>query len=257
MAWTLHRGDALTKLTTIADASIDLVLADPPYNSGGRTNSERRSHTARCKYTTSDAKRQLPDFPGDNRDQRSYTYWLTLILAECHRASRLGTSALIFTDWRQLPATSDALQAAGWTWRGVIPWYKPNNRPAKNGFRRACEYIVWGSNGAPFEHTPTIYLPGLVTASQPGGKTREHITQKPVSVLQELVRICPPGGTVLDPFAGSGSAGVAALLEGREYIGLELTSAYAEVARRRLAEVQDDVTHGKPKCDRPVQRRRR
>ncbi|MEU9888680.1 DNA methyltransferase [Sphaerisporangium sp. NPDC051011] len=230
------QGDALAVLPTIPSESVDLVLADPPYNSGGRTSSERRNPSTRGKYVSTDAGHQLAGFAGDNRDQRSFTTWLTLILIECLRVSRPGASALVFTDWRQLPATSDALQAAGWTWRGVIPWRKPIARPQRDGFKRECEYVLWGSNGQPFRHAEPVYLPGLVEGSQPRGAERHHITQKPVDVLRQLIRVCPPEGTVLDPFAGAGSAGVAARLEARRYIGIEITAHYAEVARGRLAD---------------------
>jgi len=63
---------------------------------------------------------------------------------------------------------------------------------------------------------------------------KHHITGKPTAVMQHLVRICPPGGTVLDPFAGSGTTGVAALLEGRSFVGIEITDEYTCVARERL-----------------------
>lgn len=233
------QGDALAILSTIPVGTAGLVVADPPYCSGGQSATERRKQSARGKYVSGDAKHTLPDFPGDNRDQRSFTLWITMILSECLRASVDGASCLVFTDWRQMPATSDALQAAGWTWRGIIPWRKPINRPQRDGFRRECEYVLWGSNGPPHRHAQPIYLPGVVEGSQPRGAVREHITQKPVDVLRQLIRICPDGGTVLDPFAGSGSAGVAARLEARGYIGIELTEHYAAVARRRLAEAVD------------------
>lgn len=54
--------------------------------------------------------------------------------------------------------------------------------------------------------------------------------------MRELVQIAPPGGTVLDFCTGSGSTGVAALLEGRDFIGVEKTEHYAEVASQRLTE---------------------
>lgn len=233
--WTIHHGDALAVLPTLPTDSIDCLITDPPYNSGGRTSSERRSQTARDKYVSSDARHELADFAGDNRDQRSYTAWLALLLAESLRISRAGASALVFTDWRQLPATSDALQAAGWTWRGIIPWRKPLTRPTRDGFRRECEYVLWGSNGRPVRHAEPVYLPGFVEGSQPRGRERQHITQKPVEVMRQLVRVCPPGGTVLDPCAGAGSTGVAALAEGRAFVGVEITGHYAAVARERIA----------------------
>jgi hypothetical protein len=53
--------------------------------------------------------------------------------------------------------------------------------------------------------------------------------------MRELVRIVVPGGLVLDPFAGAGNTGLAALAEGRRFIGIEMHHAYAAIARRRLA----------------------
>ncbi|MEV8395586.1 MULTISPECIES: site-specific DNA-methyltransferase [unclassified Streptomyces] len=234
--WTLHQADALTLLPTLT-TMVDAVICDPPYNSGGRTNAERKSQSARDKYVNGDAQHLLPDFDGDTRDQRGYTYWLGRIMAETYRLTRPGGSALVFTDWAQLPATSDAIQAGGWTWRGIIPWHKPISRPQRDGFKRECEYVLWGTKGEPLRHAPTIYLPGWLEGSQPRGKNRLHITQKPVDVMRQLVRIAPVGGLVLDPFAGSGTTGVAALMEGRAFLGIEGSHTYADAARDRLTAV--------------------
>lgn len=233
----VHHGDALTILPTLPTASVDALITDPPYNSGGRTPAEKRSQSARGKYVNSDAMHELGDFAGDNRDQRGYRYWLTLLLCHGLRATRPGGSCLVFTDWAQLPVTSDAMQAAGWVWRGIVPWHKTIARPQKNGFKRSCEYVLWGSHGEPFHHSPPIYLPGLLQGAQPRGNTRQHITQKPLDVMRELVRIAPEGGTVLDPCAGSGTTGAAALTEGRNFVGIEVTRHYADIARQRLTTV--------------------
>ncbi|NUP19858.1 MAG: site-specific DNA-methyltransferase [Streptomyces sp.] len=232
--WNLHRGDALALLRSLPDSSVSATITDPPYNSGGTTNTARTSDTARGKYVTGNAQHQLPDFDGDNRDQRSYTLWLTLILAECYRITERAGPLLVFTDFRQLPATSDALQAAGWTWRGIVPWHKPISRPHKGGFNRACEYILWGTKGPVDAARNPVYLPGLYSASQPRGKGRVHITQKPDELMAELVKICVPEGTVLDPFTGSGATGVAALASGRSFIGIEQSPQIAAAARARL-----------------------
>ncbi|MFB7711601.1 DNA-methyltransferase [Streptomyces sp. NPDC056105] len=237
-AWTLHTGDALTLLPTLT-APVDATICDPPYNSGGRTMTERTSRTAREKYLTEAGRNHgydLGDFTGENRDQRSYLAWLSLILAECHRLTRPGGAALVFTDWRQLPITTDALQAAGYTWRGIAAWHKPVARPQPGRLRQECEFIVWGSKGAMIPGNDPVYLPGHFTGSQPRGAQRQHITQKPIEVMQQLVRIVPAGGTVLDPFTGSGTTGAAALLEGRGFIGIEQSESYAGTARRRLTE---------------------
>ncbi|WP_326692356.1 site-specific DNA-methyltransferase [Streptomyces sp. NBC_01795] len=241
MPHTLHRGDALSVLSELPDASVDALITDLPYNSGGRTSSERTGRTAKSKYTAVDAEHQLANFPGENRDQRSYGYWLSLLLTEAYRATVESGTALVFTDWRQLPTTTDALQAAGWTWRGIASWHKPVSRPQKGRLKQSCEYIVWGTKGPVDPARNPVYLPGLYQASQPR-KGRVHITQKPVEVMQELVKICPEAGTVLDPFTGSGSTGVAALREGRQFVGVELSDHYADIAEQRMAAelTQDD-----------------
>jgi site-specific DNA-methyltransferase (adenine-specific) len=66
-----------------------------------------------------------------------------------------------------------------------------------------------------------------------------HPTVKPVTLLSYLCRlICPPGGTVLDPFTGSGSTGVAALQEGFSFLGVELEAEYRRIAAARLGYVE-------------------
>ncbi|MFG3043558.1 DNA-methyltransferase [Streptomyces sp. NPDC048241] len=224
---------------------VDAVICDPPYNTGGRTMTSRTSRTARQKYLTEGGRNHgydLGDFTGDNRDQRSYTAWLALLLAYGLRLTRPGGAALVFTDWRQLLATTDALQVAGFTWRGVAVWHKPVARPQPGRLPQECEFIVWGRNGAMVPVADPVYLPGHFTGSQPRGNERLHITQKPLDVMRQLARIVPEGGTILDPFAGAGTTGAAALLEGRSFIGIEQSSIYAAMTRTRLAAALEDVS---------------
>ncbi|WKV74235.1 site-specific DNA-methyltransferase [Streptomyces sp. PCS3-D2] len=234
--WTMHTGDALLTLPTLTNP-VDAVICDPPYNSGGRTMTERTTRTAREKYLSAAGRNHgadLGDFTGDNRDQRSYLAWLSLILTECHRLTQPGGAVLVFSDWRQLPITTDALQAAGYTWRGVAVWRKPIARPQPGRLRQECEFIAWGTKGAVIPGPAPVYLPGHFSGSQPRGGQRLHITQKPLAVMTELVRIVPEGATVLDPFAGSGTTGVAAVSTNRRFIGIEQSPTYADIARTRL-----------------------
>lgn len=67
-------------------------------------------------------------------------------------------------------------------------------------------------------------------------RANHHPTVKPVSLMRWLVRlVTPPGGTILDPFTGSGSTGIAAALEGFAFTGIERDPEYVEIARRRIA----------------------
>jgi site-specific DNA-methyltransferase (adenine-specific) len=230
----LYQGDALSVLRELPAGSVDAVVADPPYASGGATTAARTNQSARNKYVSTNAKHHLPDFSGDQRDQRAYTYWCTLWLSECLRLTKPGGVSLVFSDWRQLPTISDAMQAAGFIWRGVVVWHKPGARPHPGRFTNAAEYVVWGSNGA-LPSTRELYLPGLYSVTTPRGTARTHITQKPLLLMRELIEITAVGATVLDPFMGSGTTGEAAVLGGRKFIGVELAEHYAEMARERIA----------------------
>lgn len=233
----LYQADALAVLAELATGSVDAVITDPPYSSGGMVRGDRTGSTS-LKYVSSDALDKASDFTGDTRDQRAYAYWSALWMGEALRATKSGGVLLAFTDWRQLPATTDAIQAGGWVWRGIVPWYKPSARPQLGRFTSNCEYVVWGSNGA----MPIDYkgggsaFPGFYQANSP--REREHQTQKPLEVMRQMVKIAPEGGTVLDPFMGSGTTGVAAILEGRKFIGSEMVPEFAEISARRVQEAQ-------------------
>lgn len=232
--WTLYKADALAVLVDLPTASVDALITDPPYSSGGMVRGDRMA-TTKLKYVmTGSSSHDLEDFTGDNRDQRAYAYWCALWLGEALRVAKPGAPGVLFTDWRQLPSTTDAFQAGGWVWRGIVPWAKTTYRPQSGRFAAQCEYAAWGSAGGMVTDYTLPSLPGFYQDSSP--REREHITQKPLGVMRDLVKIAAPEGVVLDPFAGSGTTGVAALLEGRRFIGVEMTEHYAEVAARRLAE---------------------
>lgn len=100
-----------------------------------------------------------------------------------------------------------------------------------------CEYVVWGTKGAlgKAEHGgpwPGCYRHTVIV------KDKLHLTGKPLSLMRELVRIPKPGSLILDPFAGSGTTLLAARIEGRQAIGIELSREYCQIAGRRLRERQ-------------------
>ncbi len=241
---TLINGESLAVLRTLPDASVNTVLTDPPYSSGGVTMAARQADPAQ-KYQQSNTKRTYPAMLGDNRDQRSFTLWATLWLSECWRLAKDGARIMVFTDWRQLPAMTDALQAAGWQWRGIVTWHKPSARPSLGDFKRDAEFVITGSKGKPIMHTrtcpPGVYRHSVNTAR------KIHLTEKPVALLEDLLAVTAPGGLVLDPFAGSGSTGEACLRTGRRYLGIELSADYAELAAARLqtaASLLGKTAHG-------------
>ncbi|MFJ5121342.1 DNA-methyltransferase [Kitasatospora sp. NPDC088548] len=224
MSYQLHRGDALTVMKTLPDESVNAVITNPPYSSDGRTSRDTRGKL------TGSRVHDLKTFPDENRDHQ--LAWLADLLTEAYQESTEHAVAMIFSDWRQKPDIIEALRVAGWTWKGAIPWIKPVSQPRKSGFKQSAEFITWGVKGT-LDTSCDLYLPGHFTATQPG-KDQDHAIQKPMEIMRQLVQICPEGGTVLDPFTGAGSTGVAALREGRRFLGIELNSHYADIAEQRL-----------------------
>lgn len=228
----LYIGDALAVLPELGPGSVHAVITDPPYSSGGMVRGDR-VQDVHTKYVNTDStNRALPAFLGDTRDQRSYGYWCALWLQELTRIVVPGGICALFTDWRQLPSTTDSLQAGGWVWRGIVPWHKPNGRRVQGRWANNCEYVIWGTNGPRALDTLPTALDGFIQANVT--RDRVHIAQKPLSVMRELVRIVQPGEVVLDPFAGAGTTGVAALNERRRFIGIELSESIALTAADRL-----------------------
>jgi site-specific DNA-methyltransferase (adenine-specific) len=229
----LIRGDSLRALGQLKDAGITDVMADPPYSSGGTFRGDRMLATS-SKYQGPDARGLYAEFSGDNRDQRSFAHWSALWMGACREVVRPGGLIGVFTDWRQAPATSDSVQAGGWTWRGTAVWDKTEGtRPRRGAYRNQCEYLQWGSNGAMGKDG--ICAPGVFRMAAQSER-KHHIAGKPVALLIELLTIC--GGLVLDPFMGSGTAGLAALRTGRRFIGIEMDGAHFETARTRIAAEQ-------------------
>ena len=231
---TLYLGDCLDVLSRLAHA-VDLVLTDPPYSSGGAMRSDRNQPTSK-KYRFNDTKKTDPDFTGDNRDQRSLTFWVSLWANECRKLLPSGGALLSFIDWRNIACMIDGLQVGGLVYRGIVVWDKTEaTRPNKGWFRAQCEFLVGTSNGPLVQGAGVdgLVSPGLFTEFM-SGAAKQHLTQKPHELLSQIIKTRDEWQTVLDPFAGSGSTLVAAKRLGRKSVGIEINERYAEIAADRL-----------------------
>lgn len=226
-------GDAFTLLPTLKPNSVDALITDPPYCSGGLTASERARDPV-TKYEQGGQRTTKASFEGDLKDQRSWIRWTSEWLRACYPLLRTGAPFAVFCDWRQLPALSDAVQMADLVWRGIAVWDKTTRtRPVRGRPRNQSEYIVWGSKGPMSTDRAAAVLPGV--HSEPVRQhDKHHLTGKPVGVMRWLCGLCEPGKLILDPFAGSGSTGVAAGLDGYQFIGIERDRYYHDIAQMRL-----------------------
>lgn len=234
----LYQGDALATLSLLGECSVDAILTDPPYSSSGVTMGARQADPAQ-KYQSCGTKRHYPPMLGDAKDQRSWLMWCTLWLGECRRIARDGAPLMVFSDWRQLPALSDAVQAAGWKWLGIVVWDKRHARPQIGKFRQQCEFVLFAVKERFVAHTRAC-LPGVYTYPVISAQ-KVHLTSKPVPLIEDLLAVTPPGGTVLAPFMGGGSVGEGCVRTGRSYVGIELSQEYFEISRNRLTAVLSEI----------------
>ena len=234
-AWSLERGDNQELMAMLPDNSVSHVITDPPYSEHTHAKVRRGGSI------------HAPDNETPGKPKRAVISSETVLgfaaLAEGEREAcaaqfaRLVTRwVLVFTDQEGAHPWMTANVAAGLQHVRIGQWVKLNATPQFTGDRPAtgCEAIViahppgrkrWNGGGTHAVWTHTI-----------ASGAREHTTPKPLSLMLELVELfTDPGDVVLDPFAGSGTTGVACLRLGRRFIGYEKDAKYARVAQDRLA----------------------
>lgn len=234
--------DALSVLARLPTGAIDLVATDPPYGlSNGGTTCSSGQRVAVHKGDWDSALRA---------DHSFYRQWIR----QCQRVLKPSGTMWVTATHHALFSIGMAMQASGWRVLNLVTWQKPNP-PPNLGCRQltdSTEHVIWA---APHRREPLEHVFNYDAArSENGGKQLKdvwqiaapgadekthgkHPTQKPVELFRRIVELSTaPGAVVLDPFCGSGTTGVAALLSGRRFVGVELDSGYARIASDRMSE---------------------
>jgi len=213
--------DPLTGLASLADKSVDVTITDPPYS----------EHTHKRTWSAKAIGRPTV-YEGINFDalRPDDAYEIAKQIARtCRRWS------MFFCDMEGIALWRDAVLSVGLDYVRTCLFVKPDSTPQFTGDRpgSGAEAFVlahppgrkkWNGGGKRNVYTHT---------RAPGGAP--HPTTKPLSLMVELVEdFTLPGELVLDPFAGSGSTGVACNHLGRNFLGWELSPEYHAIATRRL-----------------------
>ncbi len=225
-------GDCLAVLPELEPGSVDAVVTDPPFSSGGAYRGDR-TNAALTKYVRSESQCNASDFTGDNRDQRAFLAWCSLWLCAAHHAARPGAILEVFSDWRQVPILTDAVQCGGWTWRNLATWWKPGCRMQRGRFSSSAEYVIYATRGP---HNPDGHGSPQNVFSCPtlDNTEKDHIAEKPEPVLDWLLTAVHETAIVCDHFMGSGTTGIACIRTGRRFIGIEIDRHYFDIAVERI-----------------------
>ena len=241
---TLYLGDCLEILPTLGN--VDAVITDPPYSSGGRQQAVTRSLFSKAKKV-SEETRTDEWFLGDNMGSDTYVRWQRQIARVCLDICTFGSPAYVFTDWRQYTNIVTAWETSLWTLRSVVVWDKNRNGAMGSWWRNNHEWICALVKGKP-RPLPHGSFFNTWKGSKPQGG--EHPTEKPVELIKYLVETVSEKGIILDPFAGSGTTGVACVQTGRRFIGIEINKKYFDIACKQIEEayrqpVLTEAGHGK------------
>lgn len=223
---TLYHGDALDVMASMPDQSVDAVLTDPPYSSGGRRENARSLRKSMTRATE-----DADWIRGDAMSTQGFIWLLRGCGIQWRRLLVAGGHALAFIDWRMAPNLAAALETADLRQHPTLVWDKTHFGMGAI-FRNQYELIVHTSAGNP--RPPGRRDIGNVL-SYPPVRRGLHPTEKPLPLLRALLSVVCPSGTVLDPFAGSGATLVAAREMGLKSIGIEADERYCEATANRLA----------------------
>ena len=233
------QGDCLDRMAEIPDGSVDAVITDPPYCSGGVTEAAKGRATHQGLRSETIKSGRFSWFQGDNMTTAGLVYLLRSVACEALRVVKPSGHLMMFCDWRMVPMLAPGLESAGWRLRNIVVWDK-GHFGAGTGFRPTHEMILHLTNRAPEFHSKSVG--NVIRSKRVHASKREHPTEKPLDLMRQLVEVTTPaGGTVLDPFAGSGATLVAAAAAGRKVIGIERNADYFAIAERRIADAQPQL----------------
>lgn len=229
--WELHQADCREVLRGLAPASCALLLTDIPYGLGdGETTAitRRGAKAIRRDFGEWDKGREAIEQLVTDMAQASAT------LVRARGAAYVWTSDILFEHVRELMRRHFGRPR-------TLTWCKTNPAPSMRqaDWLSATEFCVYAHcPGLKFEYPGHAESFNWLVGPVVHAAHRTHPTEKPVWLWQRIISATTkPGDVVLDPFAGTGSSGEAALRLGRRWIGVELDPKYAVIAARRLKEV--------------------
>ncbi|MDE2079407.1 MAG: site-specific DNA-methyltransferase [Patescibacteria group bacterium] len=249
--FTLYNGDALELLKKLPANSVDMVFADPPYNlsNGG--------FTVHAGKMVSVNKGEWDKSKGFHDDYYFHYQWLEAIRQVLKPNGTLWVSGT----YHSIYQCGYAMQSLNYHILNDISWFKPNASPnlSCRFFTASHETLIWARKDKKAKHAfnykamkegdwqgDALKKPGLQMRSvwsigtpKPAEKKfGKHPTQKPLELLRRVVLASTnKGDVILDPFTGSSTTGIAAVLNNRKFIGIDSEKNYLDLSVKRFNDV--------------------
>jgi len=267
----VHRLDCIEAMGRLPDASVDIAIADPPYNvsKGGNW---RWDHSAVLPGMGGNWSKVMADW--DDLPLGDYFAFCMAWLAQLQRVVRPTGSLWVHGTYHNIGIVNFAMQMLELEIINEVVWYKRNSFPNLSGRRLTAshETILWAHTGGgkhrqyyfAYEASKEMQSPGDLP-KEAGRQMRtvwdipnnkqprelafgKHPTQKPVRLLRRMLELSArPGDVLLVPFAGSGSDCVAARELGIHFLGFETDEAFVRLANQRLGLDGDDPDREPPR----------
>ena len=214
------RADAIAWLKELRDESVDLIVTDPPYESLEKHRAV--GTTTRLKHSKSSSNDWFSIFPNERfRD----------LFAELYRVLRRDRHFYLFCDQETMFVARPIAERAGFRFWKPLVWDKMKIGMGYH-YRARYEFILFFEKGK--RRLNDLGVPDIIQVPR---IHRGYPAEKPAKVAEILIRqSTAQDETVIDPFMGSASTGVAAVNLGRRFMGNDLCSKAIDVARQRLHE---------------------
>ena len=251
---TMYTGDCTKILYEKIDInSVELVFADPPYNLSGNGLKWKGNKTGGDWYMINEE--------WDKMTSSEYMQFTWKWIGGCHKVLKDNGSIYISCTYHNLAEVMIVLKQLEFKINNTIVWHKTNAVPnmTKRVFTHSTEFVVWAVKGKGWIFNYEA-LKNINPEKQKNGSTKQmrdvwtlplvqgkerlkgqngravHPTQKPEEMLKRIIIASSnKGSTVLDPFLGTGTTACVAQQLGRNWIGIEKSKRYIEIAKRRIS----------------------
>jgi site-specific DNA-methyltransferase (adenine-specific) len=252
-SFTLYKGDCIKVLKEISTDSVDMIFADPPYflsNGSFTCHSGKRISVKKGDWDLGN---------GSSKNLEFHIEWLKA----CKRILKPNGTIWISGTYHSIYQCGVALEVNKYHFLNDIVWFKPNAAPnlSCRFFTASHETLIWARKEKNGKHVfnynlmkngcwegDSLKKEGMQMRSvwsigtpKPSEKVLgKHPTQKPIELLKRIVLASTnKGDVILDPFTGSSTTGIATLMNGRKFIGIDKEKYYLDLSIKRFKGLTD------------------